>query len=235
LRSVKSLCSFFQRLNEPLEEFDYWSNTLTRRGMVEVLSFLTELKRLSLKDFGFSFTSGIGADEFISERSFDDRFLAQFIPYEHRKQCLSGDDLEEEDGSEVGEGRFPDSICLCPKLEVLNSIEAVYSERVLLEFLRSRSVDHHKYNVSRLHHASIIFKDSAKPDTMGQVKDVMKQIERLEEDTGLVVKLKYPQVALGPSFPPLYDGRSPYNGIYHLQTSSTLSSSLNLGFIKFHL
>jgi hypothetical protein len=229
LRLMKSLCSFFQRLNEPLEEFDYWSNSLTRRGMMEVLSCVPGLKRLSLRDFNTSFFNQADADEFISKRPFNDRFLAQFIPYEYRMRCLF--DPEDEDEDEDEDDGFPSHICLCPKLEVLNSANAVYSERILLEFLRSRTVDHHKYNVSHLHIARITFKDFEKPDAMGQVKDIAKQIERLEKDTGLVVKLEYP-LPLGPPIQPFFDDTSPYNGI---QTGSTTLSGPNFGFIQFHL
>lgn len=234
VRLVKSLCSFFQRLNEPLEEFDYWSDSFTRRDMTEVLSCLPGLKRLSLKDFSaFTFRS-------FDFNEFDDRFLAQFIPHEHRMRYLcdedSREDSEDEEGGDgVEEDRFPESICLCPKLEVLNAIEAVYSERVLLEFLRSRSsVDHHTYNVSHLRRASITFKDvPPEHNTRGRIRDMAKHISDLEKDTGLVVQLKYsPVPLLLPSTLFRYDPKSPYNGIHRVPVSFA-HSNYQLGFIKF--
>jgi hypothetical protein len=224
---MNSLSSFFQRLSEPLEEFDYWSNSLTRRGMMEVLSCLSGLKRLSLKDFNVAYLSYADAEEFLSKRLLNDRFLARFIPYEYRTQYIFDQDSE----GEEEEDYFTSPICLCPKLEVLKIVDAVYSERALLELLRFRSVDHHKYNVSRLHIASITFKDCENPDTIGRVKNMAKQITRLEKDTGLMVKLEYPG-PIWPSIQYFVNNTSPYNGI---QMGTAPLSSPNSGFIQFHL
>lgn len=224
LQLFNSLRAFLQRLTQPLEELDYSSNVPSTESMVDILSLVPGLKRLSLKDFGLS---AVDAEDipFSSKRLFNDRLLARFLPNEHRNRdgSYTSDDGGEED--------FLSFTCLCPKLEVLYGVDVVLSERLLLEFLRSRSVDYHKHNVAHLRRVSLSFSSHtlSKSENRGSA-NMVTQIDRLEKETGLLVDLQYPPVLT--YFPHLhpFNKYSPYDG---LPTTGASPSGSNPGYIKF--
>jgi hypothetical protein len=193
--------SFFQRLNEPLEELEFYVDGFTTKYLMEFLSLFPALKRISLR---YSFDNSFET----SYPLFNDRLLSGFIPYEHRnhcKTCLLGEEQAGECAS-----AFPSSPCLCPNLEVLNVENAFLSQRILLEYLRSRLVDYAKYGITRLRRFSISFYSKSEDDP----EDMRKEVDRLAEDSGLLVELGHLQPTIcrqsDRSFSYKY---SPYEGV----------------------
>ncbi|KAF7759691.1 hypothetical protein Agabi119p4_11386 [Agaricus bisporus var. burnettii] len=198
LPSLKVFRSFFQKLNQPLEELELNAKSFTTRYLMEFLSLLPGLKRLSC----------LYPSKF--DRSpLNDRLLSGFIPSEHishYQSCSS-----EADQIYGYEPDFPSSsTCLCPNLEVLNVDHASLSKHVLLEYLRSRLVDYEKYNVARLRCFNISFK--------WRVKDhdsMMQEVDRLAGDSGLVVEFGHNTLATRKEtlLPPPPSKYSPSDGI----------------------
>jgi hypothetical protein len=163
--SLEIFHSFFQRLNEPLEELDFATDSLETRYLLELLSLFPKLRRLSLR---FAFVT--------LKSSLNDRLLLGFIPYEHKRRCRSC-------SLEDGQVEELDSLdCLCPKLEVFDVDDASFSKHVLLEYLQLRLVNFDKYNITRLRRFAISFDfRSEDHDT-----DLMGEIDRLAEEAGIV-------------------------------------------------
>ncbi|XP_006455719.1 hypothetical protein AGABI2DRAFT_121621 [Agaricus bisporus var. bisporus H97] len=166
--------SFFERLNQPLEELEFETDSAPVELLMELLSFLPDLKRLSLIH-----TSVLC----YSPSPFGDCLLLGFIPSEHRSHCQSC--LSEADNVGDFNLSYPlSSPCLCPNLEILNVARACLSKHVLFEYLRSRLVDYDKYNVTRLRRFSVSFMTSVEDYEMMEEID-----DGWVDELGLVVKL----------------------------------------------
>jgi hypothetical protein len=197
---LKVVYSFFQRLNEPLEELEFQVDGFTTRYLMELLSFFPELKRVSLR---YSFDTSFET----SYPLFNDHLLFGFIPAQHRNHCHPS--LLGEQAEEYGPA-FPSSPCLCPNLEVLEVENALLSQRILFEYLHSRLVDYAKCGIARLRRFSISFYSKLEDDA----EDMRKEVNRLAEESGLLVELGHlpspPCRQSGRSFSYIY---SPYEGI----------------------
>jgi hypothetical protein len=176
--------SFFQRLNQPLEELDFYDYGDEPNYLMDLLYLCPGLKKLL-------YTSDS------SERLFNDRLLLKFIPYEHRSHCHSCSLVEEHGGQVEMDGSvFPSFTCLCPNLEVLHLDSAYFSKHILLEFLHSRLVDYEKYDTARLRRFNISF------DSRWGDDDMTWEINRLAEKSRLLVKLEHSPAPV--PTPPLY-------------------------------
>jgi hypothetical protein len=91
--------------------------------------------------------------------------------------------------------------CLCPNLEVLSISKVFFSHDVLLDFIRSRSIDHRKHRVARLRKISVHF-SRPYPGRSNDSKeiDLQQQLVKLGKATGLQVFLHYPSL---PETPPI--------------------------------
>jgi hypothetical protein len=200
LSSLKVFRSFFQLLNEPLEELDLDAKNFTTSYLMGFLYLFPGLKRLSLRHF----FDPPGP----SDWAFSNRLLLGFIPYEHRSPCLSCSLIENQE-EEAHDSIFPSFACLCPNLEVLKIVGAFVSKHLLLELLHTRLVDYDKYNIARLCRFSISFDPRPEDDDV-----TMEEIIGLSEESGSLVKLTHLPAAtfeMPPLMPPDID--SPYDGI----------------------
>lgn len=168
--------SFFQRLNKPLEEFDFYDLGGGATYLREILYLCPRLKRLSLRCSFY--TPG-------SSEVFNDRLLLKFIPHGHKSHCQSCtlDEEPEEESVEMSGSAPTSPTCLCPNLEVLYVDNAYFSRHILLEFLKSRLVDCDKYGFARLRRFSISF------DSRWDDYDMKRDIDLLAQKSGLSVKL----------------------------------------------
>jgi hypothetical protein len=194
LLSSEVFSSFFQRLNEPLEELNLYAYNGKTSHLMEVLFLFPGLKRLSVNCsyyIAYSFT--------VPKMIFDDHLLLKFIPYERRSHCHSCSLVEEPEDEQVeGNGSIlASSTCLCPNLEVLNVTDVGCSKHVLLEFLYSRLVDYDKYDIVRLRRFGVLLCEPSLGDD-----DMKGEIDRLTEKSGLLVKLeRSPAPAPAPTLP----------------------------------
>ncbi|KAF9444240.1 hypothetical protein P691DRAFT_763565 [Macrolepiota fuliginosa MF-IS2] len=127
-----ALSSFLLHLIDPLEELDF-SYNLSGNPM-DILPLVPELKRLSL-------TACPTFSEFtqLSSRAHDP-VLVQLTPSNGWRGTSSSQAGDEPDAP----------TCPCPKLEVLRYMTIKFSDKKLLDFLRSRTMDHHKHSMSHL-------------------------------------------------------------------------------------
>lgn len=222
-RLTDSLRLFLRKLVHPLEELDLWINPFSGKHVVDILPLVPELKRLSLKGYGIPPPDLLDTPPSPSlSLPMDDQFLAYFNPRTGSISPLSLSD-DEDDEDHV----FPKFSCLCPKLEVFHCTDALFSDEGILEFLRSRSVDHRKHNVAHLRRVSVLFRPAGQLRFGDGGTGLKSQIERLREETGMMVHLQsfpcpsVPSIPPHMSPPPRY---SPYDGISATEIPSSRGS-----------
>jgi hypothetical protein len=117
------------------------------------------------------------------------------------------------------------SACLCPKLEVLSISKVFFSHDVLLDFMRSRSIDHRKHRVARLRKVSIHFSASypGRPNDSEEI-DLQQQLGKLGEATGLQVFLHYPSLPETPPISSTLGPNSAYLGVRFMDDASDYNS-----------
>ncbi|KAF9444960.1 hypothetical protein P691DRAFT_806399 [Macrolepiota fuliginosa MF-IS2] len=200
------LGSFLRHLIDPLEELDLRSKKLTsERRIADILSLVPELKRLSLNGYHNSFQV---AQEVSSSSQAPDLVLAQLTPSDN---CRGTPDSQPGDVS----SNHDVPTYLCPKLEVLRYVKAECSDNELLDFLRSRTMDHHKHNVSHLRMVGVQISRPER-DIAGEV-GLRKSIEALEKETGVRVRVDFryddPQVLAQNWESPPVSRHSPFDGL----------------------
>ncbi|KAF9444238.1 hypothetical protein P691DRAFT_807681 [Macrolepiota fuliginosa MF-IS2] len=201
-----TLSSFLQHLIDPLEELDLTYNL--SGSPTDILSLVPELKRLSLTARPtFSELAQLGSRT-------HDPVLAQLTPSNGWRGTP---------GSQAGDD--PDTpTCLCPKLEVLRYVTAKFSDNELLDFLRSRTMDHRKHNVSHLRMVSVHFNRQAQDDTEEVDSNLRKSIEALERETGVRVDSRYNLLKPAPQGPilggPATVKYSPFDGVAPMVASN---------------
>jgi hypothetical protein len=204
---ISAFGSFLHRLTHPLEELTICTNPFSAKCALEILRLVPELKRLSLRGYlpgpWHSRTAPLPIE--LQGHLMDDLLLGRFIP--SRSTVVSSGSVlpsftgpEEDEAAEYQDAgaRFP---CLCPKLEVFECSDAMFSNRRVLEFLRSRTVQRHELRgVVHLRRASIALSPwrlSLHPEE----GDLGNELRALEHETGLLVGLMQPP-PIEPLYPP---------------------------------
>ncbi|KAF9443042.1 hypothetical protein P691DRAFT_809556 [Macrolepiota fuliginosa MF-IS2] len=210
-RLLTSLRSFFRKLVHPLEELDLWTNPFSGKCAVDILPLLPDLKRLSLRGYVFPQLGPLDIPSPLSlSLPMDDEFLAHFTPQQDDiiPLSLSGS------GDDVGTSLA--FVCLCPKLDTFRCTDALFSDHAILEFLRSRSIDHSKHNVSHIRRVSISFSPCRTLNTSdGGIQGMKDQIDVLQKESGIVMDIRAIPILSPPSTPPhsLPTRYSPFDGI----------------------
>lgn len=187
--------SFFRRLTHPLEELMISTIPFSAEYALAILQHVPDLKRLSLRGVEFVRQPWHLTLPEVQVHLMNDALLKKLIPTRARgassatpsTASSSSSDGEEHD-AHMGEN-LPYS-CLCPRLEVLDCSEAVFSTHLVLEFLQSRTTYRHEHpGVAHLRRVCIIF-SSRIPFFSADDHDLRNEIVTLEQETGLLVSLR---------------------------------------------
>lgn len=199
-----SLHRFLQRLVNPLQELDLWTVSFTDNDVRDIMSLVPGLLRLSLTGLPQPVYDSDASPLSPSHPPVSDDTLLSYLtptPAENSSQLV---DIATEPGA---------SACLCPRLEVFHCTGVYYSNRGILDFLRSRSINHGNFNVAHLQRASISFGSSRREsENGGSIHEFQSDIRTLAKETGIVVVLDYPPPTSSRTMFPAFRS-SPYDGV----------------------
>ncbi|KXN82029.1 hypothetical protein AN958_03280 [Leucoagaricus sp. SymC.cos] len=213
---VRRLRAFLDRLLEPLVELDLRFDSLPETTLLDMLRCLPAIKRLSI-------TGGLLITRRPSttyhprpyayppspRHPFDDSLLKHFIPgCEMSRSAVTESEQDEGEEDVVQE-------LLCPNLEVLTLSNTSFNREILLQFLRSRTVDHQKHDVARLMKVNINSISSLSTEMeQSERQEIQQGLRELEKEIGLEAFINHPNPppAFEPTFPPPFS-YTPYAGI----------------------
>lgn len=220
-RLSSSLQSFLQNLIQPLEELSFCDES-GKKGIMDILPLVPGLKRLSLTGHGLIHPGmgGVPSDSWLN-----DDLLMHLTPGSDGQETYGPSLYHSEDSSAT--------VCLCPKLEVLHCVDAKFSDHSLLDFLRSRTVEHQRYDVSHLRRISVSCFQEEVGDGETTALGVRRDIETLEKETGVRVDFRLLQDQDHHFRNSTATGHSPFDGLDQIGYPALMSGRNELPYFGF--
>ncbi|KAF9450301.1 hypothetical protein P691DRAFT_810611 [Macrolepiota fuliginosa MF-IS2] len=211
-----ALAPFIQRVVRPVEELQLLATYLQPRDAIACLELFPGLKRLSLLGSGnmdTSYPPFHGAWDQVPNLSIGNGIIKCLIKGVAHSEDFDQESSDEESttGSATQEPSARDSSddedqsegasSLCPNLEAFFCSGTSFSDKLMLQFIRSRTSPRTSHEVSRLRWVNITF-NGRKEDSR-----IRETLDNLQERNGVLILARY----IPPWTPAGYD--SPYSGL----------------------